>query len=755
MSTIDPVIFEFQAKLDKYRADIAGAQRMTDQKLAAIEARGLAFGQNMKKGFSLAAVSASAFVATLGAQQMAQVINGALKAAQAVQNLSQVANASVEDFQRAAYAAQSVGVESEKLADIYKDVNDKIGEFISTGGGELKDFFDNIAPKVGVTADQFARLSGPEALQLYVSSLEKAGVNQQQMTFYMEALADEATALLPLLRNGGQGMNQLADAADRLGIVLSQDQIQRAGETAAKLNDIKTVLEARIASAVTDNANAIISLANAFASVVDWAGKAANAYRRFKLEQGVRLSENVANGWATTEAEKAKARRDADIYRYELAKMDGTVDKTGSFRDYRLAGIDAPTGGAVPAAASSSSARGGKSGGRSGPSALEMANRAAQSEARYQDELARIRVDRLRAEADYTGSIEQQFAAITAALEEELKSYTRQVETDDSIDATKRARLISEKEAAIAAERRNAVQERERALADRASQLGIAELRAQADILDAKSRLATGSKDRLRFELEMFDLQDRLRKAELDRILATEATASSAWQAAKIERDTIEATAGDRRKLVERQNASPLQDYRQKLQDTQDNLGDEAEKLIISELEQVRSSMRGALSDLIGTDDPLLTGLIDLLVQDLIIKPLADALGNAGGGGGIGGSIIAGIGAIFGRASGGYVAPGQMVRVNEGASKGRVEGWLPSGGGKVIPLGQMDAMKSQRGGKVFNITVDARNSVTPEGFARDLSGEILRQAAAMDGQVAQAVVKNIPSRMAQYERDGQ
>ncbi|OYZ30503.1 MAG: hypothetical protein B7Y31_12710 [Novosphingobium sp. 16-62-11] len=95
-----------------------------------------------------------------------------------------------------------------------------------------------------------------------------------------------------------------------------------------------------------------------------------------------------------------------------------------------------------------------------------------------------------------------------------------------------------------------------------------------------------------------------------------------------------------------------------------------------------------------------------------------------------------------------------MVRVNEGASKGRVEGWLPSGGGKVIPLGQMNAMQSGGGGRVFQITIDARNSVNPEGFERKILTEAMRQAAQMDGQAAQTVIKNIPARMGQYERDG-
>ncbi|MBP5971073.1 hypothetical protein, partial [Pseudomonas iridis] len=147
--------------------------------------------------------------------------------AQEVRNLSSLANASTSEFQRIAAGAKTVGVEQEKLSDILKDVNDRVGEFVSTGGGEMKDFFTNIAPKVGVTAEMFRNLSGPQALQLYYSSLEKANLNQQEMTFYMESMADETTALIPLLRNNGQGFKEFGDQAERAGKVLSTIQIDR------------------------------------------------------------------------------------------------------------------------------------------------------------------------------------------------------------------------------------------------------------------------------------------------------------------------------------------------------------------------------------------------------------------------------------------------------------------------------------------------------------------------------------------------
>lgn len=147
--------------------------------------------------------------------------------AQEVKNLSSVSNSSVTDFQRLAAGAKTVGIEQEKLGDILKDTSDRVGEFIQRGGGEMADFFKEIAPKVGVTAQMFANLSGPDALQLYYNSLEKAGLNQAQMTTYMESMADEATALIPLLKNNGEGFKTFGDRAEKAGQILSSLEIDR------------------------------------------------------------------------------------------------------------------------------------------------------------------------------------------------------------------------------------------------------------------------------------------------------------------------------------------------------------------------------------------------------------------------------------------------------------------------------------------------------------------------------------------------
>ncbi|MGK4637789.1 phage tail tape measure protein [Pseudomonas aeruginosa] len=180
-----------------------------------------------KVGTAIGAATAAGITA-LAALTVSTVRN-----ANEIANLASVANASTTEFQKYAAGAKLVGIEQEKLADIFKDVNDKVGDFLNTGGGALADFFENVAPKVGVTADQFRNLSGPQALGLYVSSLEKAKVSQSDMTFYLEAIASDATALLPLLRNNAEGFKTFGDAAQAAGAILDEKTIKSASELQA------------------------------------------------------------------------------------------------------------------------------------------------------------------------------------------------------------------------------------------------------------------------------------------------------------------------------------------------------------------------------------------------------------------------------------------------------------------------------------------------------------------------------------------
>ncbi|MEN8675882.1 MAG: phage tail tape measure C-terminal domain-containing protein [Alteriqipengyuania sp.] len=219
--------------------------------------------------FARRARIAATAAATALAGAVVAMTRSTVAAANEIGQLSQVANATPEVFQRWSAASATVGIEQEKLAQILQDVNDRVGDFLQTGGGPMADFFENIAPRVGVTADQFARLSGPEALQLYVDSLERAGVSQQEMTFYLEAMASDTTRLIPLLQNGGAEMTRLGAQAQALGAVLDADAItamHRSELALVSIGQVFTGVRNRIAVALAPTleaaANAFVALAS-------------------------------------------------------------------------------------------------------------------------------------------------------------------------------------------------------------------------------------------------------------------------------------------------------------------------------------------------------------------------------------------------------------------------------------------------------------------------------------------------------------
>lgn len=191
---------------------------------------------NLKKATSVATKFSA--VATGASLAIGLLQKESSTAAREVLILSKAANASTTEFQRMAFGAREFNIEQDKLADILKDVNDRIGDFVQTGGGPMADFFENIAPKIGVTIDQFRNLSGPQALQLYVSSLEKANISNQDMIFYMEAMASDATNLIPLLRNNGEEYGRLSKKADEFNAVISEQRLSKLAGAGKEFREI-------------------------------------------------------------------------------------------------------------------------------------------------------------------------------------------------------------------------------------------------------------------------------------------------------------------------------------------------------------------------------------------------------------------------------------------------------------------------------------------------------------------------------------
>ena len=682
MPTVDPVILQLKADVDSYNANVSRAQKLTDQKLGAIEARGLAMGKNLKKGFDLAKGAAIGYAASIGVSTVVNAIEKGLEYASSLGEVAQQLGVTTNALQEYRYAGSQAGLATEETDQALSQLTRRIGEAASGTKAQAEAF-----AKLGISVKDANGdiIDAGRAIPLIADALQKVESPAERAAILMDLFGRAGQKLEPLLAGGASAVNGLRDAAHSLGIVLSEEQIQNADKTADKLSALKQVLEARIAGVVSDNADGILQLAGALGEVANAAGRAATEVRRFQALGGqVREAAKYVNPFASS-ADRTEAARRFRLYGEIKNSPDAKLptDKSGSFRNYgaapfifkpnkpgstKFAGGDTVGGGSNLARALAPSSSGKGVGNLAALGALPA--EAVKASTDISIELQQLAADLASVSADLSGSLEDRAKAERLRLDAELASDNERVRQRDDIDDAVKTQLIS-----------------------------------QNSLIDAKKR----------------------------EVIAANLTADLAEQSSRAEEDAL------RQKLAAR---GPGEVFLDDLKKDAAGLADNYEEIAIRGLGRIEDGLtrtvskalglHGALGDIVGD-------LIQMFIRFAVILPLAQQLfgaqaGGGGGGGGLFGSILSGIGTALGaqggRASGGYVAPGKTYRVNEGASPGRVEAFMSRDGGKIIPLGQMNAL--QRGGAQQGGMATVR---------LELSGDIDARIQRVSGPVAVQVVR--------------
>lgn len=255
--------------------DLSGIKQQFDRFSNDIQQKAKNIGDGVSKSFTSSfSLIKGGFLLGIG-EQIARGVTeavGALpdlvtrvgEASKELEIQARLANTTTTEFQEWAFASKKVNVEQDKLSDIMKDVNDKFGDFMQTGGGEMADFFEKIAPKVNVTAKEFQGLSGPQILEKYYQTLQKANVSQAEMTFYMESIANDATLLAPLLDNNAAKLQEYSKQAHDLGVIMDQETIAKTQEFNSALSTIQSTMQGVFTRMAGQAAPTLTQLANNF-----------------------------------------------------------------------------------------------------------------------------------------------------------------------------------------------------------------------------------------------------------------------------------------------------------------------------------------------------------------------------------------------------------------------------------------------------------------------------------------------------------
>ena len=123
------------ANTANFEQNLQNAQRTSVSTFDKIKSSAKVMGTAVAAG-AASAVGALAAMAWETANQAVELEKFALRA-----------NTTTQDFQKMAVGAQAYGIEQEKLSDMMKDFNEKLGELTTIGAGGGVDFFEQIAVK--------------------------------------------------------------------------------------------------------------------------------------------------------------------------------------------------------------------------------------------------------------------------------------------------------------------------------------------------------------------------------------------------------------------------------------------------------------------------------------------------------------------------------------------------------------------------------------------------------------------------------
>lgn len=233
----------------------------------------------MGSSFLSTARSARFLIAAIGfgfVGKAIQLVKATVDATAAINDQAQAVGLTSREFQEYRGIAKDVGMTTEDMDSAFKtlasNIDDarlgKVGPFsklIAKLGVDIKDAGGKVRP----TSAIFDEL---------IDKLGRVGDEAQRRGAQAIAFGEAGATMGKLVEQGSEGIDTLRKAVEDTGMVLSDEQIQKADETAKKLEQVKEVLRAKIATAVVENAEAISTLADAFAYLATKAIEGTSAY---------------------------------------------------------------------------------------------------------------------------------------------------------------------------------------------------------------------------------------------------------------------------------------------------------------------------------------------------------------------------------------------------------------------------------------------------------------------------------------------
>ncbi|HFN4168275.1 phage tail tape measure protein [Enterobacter hormaechei] len=224
---------------------------------------------------------------------------------------------STQDLLAWQFAAEKAGITGDQMADIFKDIGDKIGDAVLNKSGEAVDALDAL----GLSAEKLSKTTPEKQLLAISDALSKVKTNAEKTTI-LESLGNDLSRLLPLFDNNNAKLNQFIQLAKDYGVAPDEKSINDLLKVSEVFQDLELQakgLKVEIASGLakvdltpiqkglddlklvfTDPAvlEGLAKLVGGVAELVGWMGKLASESANF-LSHITEIPDRAkAGGWA-------------------------------------------------------------------------------------------------------------------------------------------------------------------------------------------------------------------------------------------------------------------------------------------------------------------------------------------------------------------------------------------------------------------------------------------------------------------------
>lgn len=200
-------------------------------------------------------------------------ISESLEAAASIKDVANAAGVSTKFLQEMRFAASQTGADAATLDDALIKLNTRLGDLRTTGAGPASKTLEQLGLSARILSGDLA--GSEQTMEAVLAALAKIKDDSDRAALATDLFGKAAGPKLAEFLKAGEGAIAKARAeAHRLGLVLSDELIDKADDASDKLNQLWEQMRTTGVKAVAENADAILELAQAFADglpdMIDW-----------------------------------------------------------------------------------------------------------------------------------------------------------------------------------------------------------------------------------------------------------------------------------------------------------------------------------------------------------------------------------------------------------------------------------------------------------------------------------------------------